>query len=72
MEFQFDFRRNTHGSCAVSSNLSQLPNWVQQNMSAWKSGDQFRVLTKKTVDNVSVYEEKLFKIELVETRKGKY
>jgi fibrillarin-like rRNA methylase len=72
MEFQFDFRRETYGSCAVSSNLSSLPDWAQKEMSNWKSGDTFRVVTKKLVDGVSVYEEKLFKLEVIEERKGNY
>lgn len=72
MEFQFDFRSDACGSCAVSSNISRLPKWVQEDMSEWKSGDQFRILVKKTIDGVSVFEEKLFKLELVETRAGKY
>jgi hypothetical protein len=72
MEFQFDFRREYYGFSAISGNLSQIPKWVQEDMSKWKSGDQFRILSKKTVDGVSVYEEKLFKLELIETRKGKY
>lgn len=72
MEFQFDFRREHYGSCAISSNLSQIPKWVQEDMSKWKSGDQFRILIKKMVNGVSVYEEKLFKLELIETKKGKY
>lgn len=72
MEFQFDFRRENYASCAISGNLSQIPKWVQEDMSKWKSGDQFRILSKKTVDGVSVYEEKLFKLELIETKKGKY
>lgn len=72
MEFQFDFRNETYGGCAVSSNLSSLPNWVQKDMSEWKSGDTFRILTKKLVNGVSVVEVKYFKLELIETRKGKY
>lgn len=72
MEFQFDFRREHYGFSAISGNLSQIPKWVQEEMSEWKSGDQFRILSKKTVDGVSVYEQKLFKLELIETKKGKY
>jgi hypothetical protein len=72
MQFEFDFRNETYGGCAVSSNLSSLPEWVQKEMSEWKSGDTFRVLTKKLFNGVSVYEEKLFKLELIEKRKGDY
>jgi len=72
MQFQFDFRNETYGGCAVSSNLSQIPEWVQKDMSEWKSGDTFSILTKKLVKGVSVYEEKFFKLELVEKRKGNY
>lgn len=72
MEFQFDFRSNNYSGCAVSGNLSSLPDWVQKDMSNWKSGDTFRMLTKKFVNGVSVYEEKLFKLELIEEKGGKY
>lgn len=73
MEFQFDFRKNHHGSwCAVSSNACSIPSWVQQNISNWKTGDTFRVLSKNTVNGVSVFEEKTFKLEVIETKKGQY